>query len=49
MNKPGNLVVGLADKYNPAIVLENPKRVRKNAKKSRSFNKKPSPWFYRRI
>ncbi|MEL9908810.1 MAG: RNA-guided endonuclease TnpB family protein [Desulfurococcus sp.] len=47
--KLGDLVAELASKYGSIIVLENLKKVRENAKKSRSFNKKLSLWFYRRI
>ena len=47
--KLGGLVAELANDYGSIIVLENLKKVRENAKKSRSFNKKLSLWFYRRI
>ena len=47
--KLGKIVAELADRHNSAIVLENLKNVRENAKKTRDFNKKLSLWFYRRI
>ena len=48
-NKLGNIVAELANRYTSVIVLENLKEVRENNKRSRSFNKKLSLWFYRRI
>jgi len=48
-HKIGDLIADLAFKHNSVIILEDLKKLRENAKKGRTFNKRLALWFYRRV
>ncbi|MEM2234187.1 MAG: RNA-guided endonuclease TnpB family protein [Desulfurococcaceae archaeon] len=48
-HKIGDRIAELANEHNSTIVLENLNKLKDNVKKTKTFNKKLSLWFYRRI
>ncbi|MEM3228747.1 MAG: IS200/IS605 family accessory protein TnpB-related protein [Fervidicoccaceae archaeon] len=48
-HKIGDRIAELADEHNSTIVLENLNKLKDNEKKNKTFNKKLSLWFYRKI
>ncbi|MEM1813573.1 MAG: IS200/IS605 family accessory protein TnpB-related protein, partial [Sulfolobales archaeon] len=45
----GNRIAEIANEHNSTIVLENLNKLKNNARKTKTFNKKLSLWFYRKI
>ncbi|MEM4855435.1 MAG: zinc ribbon domain-containing protein [Sulfolobales archaeon] len=45
----GDRIAEIANEHNSTIVLENLNKLRNNVKKAKTFNKKLSLWFYRKI
>ncbi|MEM3966345.1 MAG: RNA-guided endonuclease TnpB family protein [Ignisphaera sp.] len=45
----GDRIAELADEHSSTIVLENLDKLRNNVKKNKTFNKKLSLWFYKKI
>ncbi|MEM1750319.1 MAG: RNA-guided endonuclease TnpB family protein [Desulfurococcaceae archaeon] len=48
-HKIGDRIAELADEHKSTIVLEDLNKLKNNVKKNKTFNKKLSPWFYRRM
>jgi len=48
-HKIGDRIAELANEHNSTIVLENLNKLKDNVKKTKTFNKKLSLWFYRKI
>ncbi|MEM1813183.1 MAG: zinc ribbon domain-containing protein, partial [Sulfolobales archaeon] len=48
-HRVGDRIAEIANEHNSTIVLENLNKLKNNARKTKTFNKKLSLWFYRKI